>query len=52
MDIQLKKWAKNEYGIRGLAHIEKMVINPKFSLFEDGEDTYKKIMDEIYKEKY
>ena len=51
MDLQLKKWAKNEYGLRGLAYLEKTVLNSTFSLFEDGEDAYKKIMDKIYSER-
>ncbi len=51
LDLQLKKWAKNEYGIRGLAHLEKTVNETTYPLFEDGEATYRKIMDEIYKEK-
>ena len=51
MDLQLKKWAKNEYGFRGLAHLERTVPHVTFPLFEDGEDTYRKIMDEIYGER-
>jgi len=51
MDLQLKKWAKNEYGFRGLSHLERTVPHVTFPLFEDGEDAYRKIMDEIYGER-
>jgi hypothetical protein len=51
IDLQLKKWAKNEYGFRGLAHLERTVPHVTFPLFEDGEDIYRKIMDEVYGER-
>lgn len=49
LDLQLKKWAKNEYGFRGLAYLEKK-ISGSFHLYEEGEAAYREAMDAIYGE--
>lgn len=48
--LQLQKWAKNEFGIRGLTLLEKKFLHLQYTSFEDMEESYLKYMESIYGE--
>jgi LAO/AO transport system kinase len=47
MKLQLQKWAKNEYGIQGLAYLERL-FPQSFRWFEEGELQFRNTMSQLF----